>query len=129
MKRSSLCVTHAVKHVKWDNRLGQRIPQPPRVQELEACRPWLEAEIELVEPECLVALGKRAARSLLDRAVKIHKTRGEFHESPYGPVVVTHHPSALLRQIDEGDQQRMYEALVDDLRMAAERHNLGDESD
>jgi DNA polymerase len=118
LERSSLYVTNAVKHVKWDGRKGRRTPQPPDVQEIEACRPWLEAEIDLVEPELVVALGKRAARSLLDRSVTISDVRGDVQESDYGPVRVTYHPAAALRNTVEEERERIYHALVDDLESA-----------
>jgi DNA polymerase len=117
LSRSALYLTEAVKHIKWDGRMGKRTTQPPDVQGIEACRPWLEAELELIEPECIVALGKRAARSLLERKVRTREVRGQIRETQWGPVVATYHPLEPGQQTDD-DAQRLHDEIVEDLKRA-----------
>ncbi|RZL92881.1 MAG: DUF4130 domain-containing protein, partial [Variovorax sp.] len=96
--RETLWVTNAVKHFKFELRGKRRIHKTPSQQEAAACLHWLENEIALVKPRALVALGAKAARALLGRPVAVMRERGQWHASPQGtPVLVTLHPSALLR--------------------------------
>ncbi|MBX6331820.1 MAG: UdgX family uracil-DNA binding protein, partial [Gemmatimonadaceae bacterium] len=98
--RSTVYVTNAVKHFKWerDERSGRRIHKKPADREVRACRPWLEQEIALVHPRVIVCLGATAAQSLLGKAFRVTQHRGE----PIAPewaeeVFATVHPSAVLR--------------------------------
>jgi DNA polymerase len=110
-------ITNAVKHFKWRARGKRRLHQTPRVGEVEACRPWLEAEIDAVAPRALVALGATAARSLFGPGVKVTRDRGELLECALAPIAtVTVHPSAILRVRDSGERDDAFAALVDDLR-------------
>jgi DNA polymerase len=112
-------VTNAVKHFKWTPRGKRRIHQKPSWAEIAACRPWLDAELEAVQPRVLVPMGATAAQALLGRQFRVTRDRGRPVESDLAPVVIaTIHPSAILRAAD-GDREREYQALVEDLRTAA----------
>ena len=112
--RANVYVTNAVKHFKWQPRGKRRIHQKPNWTEMTACRPWLEAELEVVKPRVLVALGATAAQSLLGRQFRVTKQRGEPVDSPLAEyVLATIHPSAILRA---DDREAEYAGFVDDLR-------------
>jgi DNA polymerase len=117
--RTTTYVTNAVKHFKWQARGKRRIHQKPNWSEMTACRPWLEAEIESVQPRVLVCLGATAAQSLLGRDFRVTRQRGELIESPLAPnVLATIHPSAILRA-DDDERETEFQAFVDDLRKVA----------
>jgi len=117
--RQSVFVTNAVRHFKFELRGKRRIHKTPSQQEAEACRHWLDAEIDLVKPRALVALGATAARALLGRPVAVTRERGIWHRRADGlQVLVTLHPSALLRTPEE-EQPPALDAFVRDLRVAA----------
>lgn len=110
-------ITNAVKHFKWRARGKRRLHQTPRAGEIEACKPWLEAEVEAVAPRALVALGATAARSLFGTGVKVTRDRGELLETPLAPIAtVTIHPSAILRVRDSDERHDAQAAMVGDLR-------------
>jgi uracil-DNA glycosylase len=114
--RSEAYVTNAVKHFKWKPRGNRRLHQTPRAGEIEACKPWLQAEVQAVGPEALLAMGATAARSLFGPKVKVTKDRGRPLESPLAPVAaVTIHPSALLRLRDHDEREAEFGAFVADL--------------
>ena len=116
-------MTNAVKHFRFERRGKRRIHDKPAVGHIVACHPWLEAEVAAVTPEVLVALGATAARSVLGRTVKIGEVRGRVLEPPAGfasLVVVTAHPSSILRVRDSADRESAFNALVEDLRLAAD---------
>ena len=120
LARDRLYVTNAVKHFKFIERGKRRIHQTPRLPELAACRPWLEAELAVVKPEVLVCLGATAAHALLGPDFRLMRERGRVLTSRWAPkTVATLHPSAVLRGEDEPAQARLYQILVDDLRLAA----------
>jgi uracil-DNA glycosylase family protein len=115
--RTLVYVTNAVKHFKWQPRGKRRIHQKPSWAEMTACRPWLEAEIEVVQPRVIVPLGATAAQSLLGRDFRVTKQRGELIESPWAEyVMATIHPSAILRAEDRDAE---YAGFVADLRKVA----------
>jgi DNA polymerase len=117
--RTRAYVTNVVKHFKWQARGKRRIHAKPSWSEVAACRPWLDAELEVVQPRVLVCLGATAAQALLGRSFRVTKQRGEPLDSDLAPhVVATIHPSAILRAEDE-DRERERAAFVDDLRVAA----------
>ena len=119
--RTETYVTNAVKHFKWEPRGKRRIHQKPNWSEMTACRPWLEAEIELVKPKIVVALGSTAAQTLLGRQFRVTKQRGVPVDSPIAPVIIaTVHPSSILRERDEEARREAMRSLVDDLRVVAE---------
>jgi uracil-DNA glycosylase len=113
-------VTNAVKHFKWVGRGKRRIHQKPNAAEMAACRPWLDAELESVEPKVLVCLGATAAQALLGRSFRVTKMRGVPVESELAPhVVATVHPSSILRQETDADREQAFADLVADLRVVA----------
>ncbi|MGH7333011.1 MAG: UdgX family uracil-DNA binding protein [Candidatus Rokuibacteriota bacterium] len=114
--REQLYVTNVVKHFKFVERGKRRIHQTPRLAEISACRPWLEAELAVVKPEVLVCLGATAARALLGGDFRIMKERGRWVESRWAPrTMATLHPSAVLRGEDDATQGRLYGMLLEDL--------------
>jgi uracil-DNA glycosylase family protein len=114
-------VTNAVKHFKWEPRGKRRIHAKPNGAELAACRPWLDAELAVVKPKVLVALGATAAQALLGRQFRVTKQRGVPVESDLAPfVVATVHPSSILRQETEQDRAAAFEELVSDLKVVAD---------
>jgi uracil-DNA glycosylase family protein len=116
LDRKATYVTNAVKHFRWVEQGGRRRTRPPSVAHLAACRPWLESEIELVRPRVIVLLGAVAARSLLEREVRVLEQRGQFCSSPLGvPAMITVHPSSVLRSPDPRSRERAYADLVTDL--------------
>jgi uracil-DNA glycosylase family protein len=118
--RSAVYVTNAVKHFKWRPKGNRRLHQTPRAGEIEACKPWLQAEVEAVKPQALLAMGATAARSLFGTKVKVTKDRGRPLESPLAPVAaVTIHPSALLRLRDHDEREAEFAAFVADLEAVA----------
>jgi uracil-DNA glycosylase len=111
-------VSNAVKHFKFELRGKRRIHKSPTQREAAACLHWLEDEIALVCPQALVALGSTAARSLLGRAVPVLANRGQWLVRADGrKVLVTLHPSALLRVLPE-DREEAFAAYVKDLKQA-----------
>jgi uracil-DNA glycosylase len=114
-------VTNAVKHFKFVVQRGKRrIHQKPNVIEIEACRYWLERELELLHPDMIVALGATAARGVFGREMAIQKNRGRIVRLGNGPqALITVHPSFLLRVPDEAARATEYERFVADLRLAA----------
>ncbi len=117
--RSQVYLTNVVKHFKWQARGKRRIHQKPNWSEIAACRPWLEAELEVVEPRVLVCLGATAAQALLGRDFRVSRQRGEPVASDLAEhVLATVHPSSILRA--DADQRELeHRAFVDDLRTVA----------
>lgn len=116
--REHVFVSNAVKHFKFEMRGKRRIHKSPSVRETAACRHWLEDEIALVKPEALVALGSTAARTLMGRAIGVMAERGHWLQREDGlPVLITLHPSALLRTLPE-DREDAFAAFVRDLAKA-----------
>ena len=112
--------TNAVKHFKWKPRGKRRIHQRPSKLEVEACKPWLEAELDRVRPEVVGILGAVAAESLMGGDFRVTKRRGELLEVDFAPVAVaTVHPSAVLRARDSDERAAEFGKLVDDLRIIA----------
>src|SRR5881396_3049490 len=117
--RSQVYVTNAVKHFKWEPRGKRRIHQKPNSREIAACRPWLEAELRIVKPNLVVAMGATAAQAIFGPGFRVTRERGKVLSSKLAPrVLATVHPSSLLRQPDEESRQREYKHFVSDLRAA-----------
>ena len=115
--RTQVYVTNVVKHFKWEPRGKRRIHKKPNAGEIQACRPWLDAEIALVKPRAVVCLGATAAQALLGRHFKVTAHRGEFVESALATfVLATVHPSSLLRAPDDETRRRETARFTDDLR-------------
>src|SRR5437773_7991168 len=119
--RKQAYVTNAVKHFKWEPRGKRRIHAKPNAAEIAACRPWLDAEISLIQPTALVCLGATAAQALLGPRFRVTQERGRFVPSSLARyVLATVHPSALLRAPDEETRHREMRRFVEDLRVVAE---------
>jgi len=118
--RKRVYLTNAVKHFKWEARGKRRIHAKPTWSEQVACRPWLEAELSVVQPRVLVCLGATAAQSLLGKQFRVTKERGRWLESDLAEyVTATIHPSAVLRQRDTESRDRELAALIADLKLVA----------
>jgi len=118
--RRQVFVTNAVKHFKFEPRGKRRLHKRPNAGEVDACRWWLDRERAIVKPRVIVALGATAARGVVGRALTISSVRGEILMGPDDSrVVVTIHPSYLLRLRDDASKEREYNGLVDDLRRCA----------
>jgi len=120
--RSEVYVTNVVKHFKWSPapRGKRRIHKKPRSSEINACRPWLDAELQSVKPEVLVCLGATAAQALLGRDFSVTRQRGQLVESTLAPnVVATVHPSSILRAPDSDARQAQMQEFVLDLTKIA----------
>jgi uracil-DNA glycosylase family protein len=121
VEREEVYLTNAVKHFKWRARGKRRIHDKPNWTEVAACRPWLDAELELVRPRVLVPLGATAAQSLLGKAFRVTRRRGEpIEETGLAPfVVATVHPSSILRAPDVDARRTALAALTADLAVVA----------
>jgi uracil-DNA glycosylase len=120
IKRDEVYVTNAVKHFKWEPKGKRRIHKKPNAREIAACRPWLDAEIDLLKPEVLVCLGATAAQALLGRDFKVSQRRGELVDSPVARhVTATVHPSSILRAPDDETRRAEYARFVADLKKVA----------
>ncbi len=117
--RTQVYVTNAVKHFKWKPRGKRRIHKKPNQLEITACRPWLDAEIAVVRPRVIVALGATAAQALLGRDFKVTQRRGDPIATKDGVVVATVHPSSLLRAPDDKTRHQETARLIDDLKVVA----------
>jgi uracil-DNA glycosylase len=114
--RKMVYVTNAVKHFKFEPRGKRRIHKKPNMQEIRACRPWLEAEIEAVRPKVVVCLGATAAQAILGPNFRVTKSRGQLIPSSVAPLVLaTIHPSSLLRAPDETARRIGMKQFVEDL--------------
>jgi len=120
LDRKAIFVTNAVKHFKFEQRGKRRLHKRPNAYEIERCKWWLDIERALVKPDLVVALGATAARSLTGKPIPINRLRGEVLPLDGDQrLVVTIHPSALLRIKDSDDKKREFAGLVDDLRLCA----------
>jgi DNA polymerase len=118
--RKQTYVTNVVKHFKWVPRGPRRIHSKPGAVEIEACFPWLEAEIRVVQPRIVVALGATAAQALFGKAFRVTRDRGRLVPCGLAPrALATVHPSALLRAPDEETRRREIERFIADLRQVA----------
>ena len=118
--RTAVYITNVVKHFKWEGRGKRRIHKKPNMAEITACKPWLEAELEVIRPHALVCLGATAAQALLGRAFKVSQQRGELVDSPLAPLVTaTVHPSSILRERDDDARHRAMHEFVRDLTNVA----------
>jgi DNA polymerase len=122
LSRDEVYVTNAVKHFRWEPRGKRRLHKKPTARQIEACRPWLHAEILVVDPEVIVCLGATAAQAMIGRDFRITKQRGKFFKGDDAAwIMATYHPSAILRAPDRDKREQMRAAFVRDLRKAAER--------
>jgi DNA polymerase len=120
LPRGEVYVTNAVKHFKWTPRGKRRMHQKPSSSEVEACRPWLEAELAAIAPELLVVLGATAAQSLLGRAFRVTQSRGALFPSRWArQTLATVHPSSLLRIPDPDERRAARGAVAAELALVA----------
>jgi uracil-DNA glycosylase len=118
--RSTTYVTNAVKHFKWTARGKRRIHAKPNWSEIAACHPWLQSELEAIEPAVVVCLGATAAQALLGKQFRVTKQRGTWIESELAEhVTATIHPSSILRQRSDEDRHREMAGFVEDLKLVA----------
>ena len=118
--RTEVWVTNAVKHFKWEPRGKRRIHQKPNAREVAACYHWLRGEVALLKPQVIVCLGSTAAQSVVGRPVRVLAERGQLLPSDLAPhVLITIHPSAILRAPDEPSRAEQYRHFVADLKKVA----------
>ena len=120
LEREKIYVTNAVKHFKFEQRGKRRIHRKPSAAEVRACRPWLQAELALIEPEITVCLGVTAVQSLLGPGFRLTEQRGIFFPHPWAKqVVATVHPSAILRASERYEEE--YQRFLHDMRLIANK--------
>jgi uracil-DNA glycosylase family protein len=119
INRRTVYVTNAVKHFSWEPRGKRRIHKKPRMSEIKACHPWLGAELTRVKPAVTVCMGTSAVQSLLGPKVTIGAAKGQVFQTAYGPVIVTRHPSSVLRMREKEERRAALDELVEDLKRAA----------
>jgi DNA polymerase len=118
--RGEVYMTNAVKHFKWTPRGKKRLHAKPSSREITACRPWLTAEIDAVQPQIVVCLGATAAQSLLGSSFRITRQRGQLLDSEWAPAVMaTYHPSAVLRAPEPAQREELRALLVRDLSLVS----------
>ena len=118
--RSDVYITNVVKHFKFEERGKRRIHQRPTKGEVDACLPWLRAELDVVRPRALVLLGATAGKALLGSSFRLADARGKPIDSDLAPfVTATIHPSAILRAPDDEARHAQREAFAEDLRAVA----------
>ena len=118
--RNEVFVTNAVKHFKWEPRGKRRIHKKPNQLEIAACRPWLNAEIEVTKPQVVVLLGATAAQSILGKDFKVTQNRGKLIPSDIAPfVLATVHPSSILRAPDDESRHEAMRLFVEDMKAVA----------
>jgi uracil-DNA glycosylase family protein len=119
--RADAYITNVVKHFKFEERGKRRIHQKPKKGEIDACMPWLRAELDVVRPTALVLLGATAGKALLGSSFRLGEARGRPIESELAPfVTATIHPSAILRARDDDTRHAERRAFTDDLRAVAD---------
>jgi uracil-DNA glycosylase family protein len=120
LPRTSVYLTNAVKHFKWEPRGRRRMHKTPTQREIEACEIWLQDELARVQPRLVVAMGATAGRAMLGGPVTISTLRGRPIAHEGYDVLLTYHPSAVLRAPERSRQLELYKALVEDLVLAKE---------
>src|SRR6266403_1600694 len=120
--REDVYITNAVKHFRWIQRGKRRLHQKPLVRQVIACKPWLQAELEIIRPKVIVCLGATAAQSVLGRLVRVTKERGKFLDGDSrATVFITIHPSAIYRLRGERERQEEYRHFVADMKSVQRR--------
>lgn len=122
VSREQVYVTNAVKHFKWIWRGKRRLHQKPVVRQVMACKPWLEAEFEVLKPKIVVCMGTTAAQAVLGKPVLVTKERGKFIASDSGPAIfITIHPSAIYRQRDRSEQEKEYRRFAEEMKLVGRK--------
>ncbi len=120
IERSEVYVTNAVKHFSWEERGKRRIHKKPTAKQIRACRPWLDAELAIIQPKVLVCLGATAAQALLGRGFKVTEQRGRLIPSTLAPLVMaTVHPSSVLRAPDAENRREERRRFFEDMEKVA----------
>jgi DNA polymerase len=120
--REDVYVTNIVKHFKWEPRGKRRLHKKPNTIQINACRPWLEAEIRVVKPQVVVLLGATAAQGILGRDFRVTQHRGEWVKSEIAPyVLATVHPSSILRAPDDDARHEEMRKFIADLKVVAQQ--------
>jgi len=115
--RTKVYVTNVVKHFKWEPRGKRRIHKKPNAAEINACRPWLEAEVRAIKPRAIVCLGSTAAQAVIGPKFRVSVQRAQFVESTLAPLVTaTVHPSSILRAPTDEARHREMKRFIDDLK-------------
>jgi uracil-DNA glycosylase family protein len=121
LPRHEVYITNVVKHFRYKLRGKRRIHQKPDRWQVQACLPWLEAELEMVKPRALVCLGATAAQALLGSRIRVGRDRGQPIESDFAELVtLTVHPSSILRAPSDEEREAAFEEFAGDLRTVAE---------
>lgn len=119
--RSTCYVTNAVKHFKWRARGWRRLHEKPDSREIQACHPWLDAELQALRPKVIVCLGATAVRSTFGKDLPVLKNRGHWVASLYdSKTLITVHPSSVLRAPDQEAKEKAFADFVADLRVVGE---------
>lgn len=120
LRRQDLYITNAVKHFKYEHQGSLRLHKKASGREMHACKPWLEAEIARVQPKVILCLGVTASTAVYGKLLKVQEERGApYTESGFAPnLLVSWHPSAILRSSSEAEKQERFQNLVSDLQMA-----------
>ena len=118
--RRRVYVTNAVKHFRWTRRGKRRLHEKPNAGQVRACRPWLDAELDVVKPHIVVLLGATAAQAVMGPAFRVSQDRGRVMPSPLGiPVLATVHPSSILRATDDESRDAALASFIADLKVAS----------
>ena len=115
--RAQVYVTNAVKHFKFIRRGKRRLHQKPLIRQVMACRPWLEAEIDVIHPKVIVCLGATGAQAMMGRNVRVTQERGKFIPMDSREVFITIHPSAILRLRESGEREAEYNRFVAEMKL------------
>ena len=122
--REQVYVTNVVKHFKFEERGKRRIHKKPSATEVQACNPWLEAEVSLIQPKVIVCLGATAAQAILGKDYRVTRDHGNFTMHPWAPnVTSTVHPSSILRAPDEEQRRAQFAEFVEDLKRSRSKLN------
>jgi DNA polymerase len=121
LDRGDIYLSNVVKHFRWKPGAKKRLHQKPSTRHIRACRPWLDAELTLVDPDVVVTLGATATQALLGNEAKVTRDHGQVFDWEDRLVVPTIHPSAVLRGPDSEERRRLRRLLVDDLVFVRER--------
>jgi DNA polymerase len=115
--RSKVYVTNVVKHFKWEPRGKKRIHKKPNAVEINACMPWLQAEIQAVKPHAIICLGSTAAQAVIGPKFRVSIQRGQFVKSDLAALVTaTVHPSSILRAPSDEARRTEMRRFIDDLK-------------
>ena len=117
LKRQEVYLTNAVKHFKYRQKGDRRIHESPNKREINACHPWLEAEIRVIKPKILVCLGATAALAVFGKKMPIAESRGKFFATPWAKqTYVTFHPSSIFRHPDKAQRDKARAEFLKDLK-------------